>query len=852
MFLRRLRRRSPQSSPWTRAGRTLALGAALGCAGALLTLAGIAVVRRSSGPAPILADDVPAFAIEPARAALSGIADGPVWRPVVRCGTPWGETVRLRPFVAGIEVRGCDCVVDAFEAIPERDPRTVDWPRLQASARAVTGRLSSAGGLARALRGAPAAAPGDTAGTSALGAEPGGTAASLFFRLGNPGTDPDAAAWDLQAEVGVSETSAFRSAPWSGLLSGTAANPGTAATLVVTLDPATLSVLEARDGRIYASEPAEAEDAEGAEGTGLLFDPNPVVTSGRRDLRDGDRVDLWRIRVALPRLDGTGRLRGRWIESSTDRPPEAREPGLVFDYPSYDPRFEQGMSYLHGDRALDRVDGLGYRGLFPAPLRIRAHGTADDNSWYSRVPREVVLGDGGVDDGEDADIILHEVGHAIHDALAPGFGGGDALAISEGFCDFWAASLTGDPCIGDWDAVSYSPPCLRRVDDGGVYPVALSGNPHEDGRIWSTLLWDLRSSLGQDRAEQLALGALLESGTAPSWQDARDALERAARRLGIPEAPVREALARRGLAPRVFEVVLERDGSQRFHLIAPARFLGTKVEEVTLCGDGRIVFSADPADPPIPDGPDGPDGPNGPELPADAPEALASGVPEIAGLFAPDSLRLRITGSIGQVEGSFRLEWLAGRRSLARTVLEWDPVSGSCAWTCLDLRTDARIPAAIALSSSPVDSLPLLRLEEVPDAGIGGLTGFRCTVSGAPPSLIGARFLATQDGAGTFRLDRTSQGIGEAPRIVLRARPNPFRSETSVALFVPVPGDASLGIYDVAGRRVRLINAALPAGLTEIVWDGRDGSGRAVAAGMYWARAECNGERGSVRLLRIR
>jgi zinc metalloprotease ZmpB len=49
---------------------------------------------------------------------------------------------------------------------------------------------------------------------------------------------------------------------------------------------------------------------------------------------------------------------------------------------------------------------------------------------------------GGVDDAEDADVILHEYGHALLEASAPGLllNGGEGRAIHEGWSDYWAAS----------------------------------------------------------------------------------------------------------------------------------------------------------------------------------------------------------------------------------------------------------------------------------------------------------------------------------------------------------------------------------------------------------------------------
>lgn len=53
-----------------------------------------------------------------------------------------------------------------------------------------------------------------------------------------------------------------------------------------------------------------------------------------------------------------------------------------------------------------------------------------------------------------------------------------------------------------------------------------------------------------------------------------------------------------------------------------------------------------------------------------------------------------------------------------------------------------------------------------------------------------------------------------------------------------------LGIYDVAGRRVRsLIDAEVPAGTFRVQWDGKDQAGNAARTGMYFARL--SGEFGS-------
>jgi hypothetical protein len=73
----------------------------------------------------------------------------------------------------------------------------------------------------------------------------------------------------------------------------------------------------------------------------------------------------------------------------------------------------------------------------------------------------------------------------------------------------------------------------------------------------------------------------------------------------------------------------------------------------------------------------------------------------------------------------------------------------------------------------------------------------------------------------------------------LEVGPNPFRSSRGTEFLVSLPaeGDAALAIYDLAGRRVRmLVRDRLPHGIHRIAWDGRGDDGSTVAGGVYFAR----------------
>ena len=65
--------------------------------------------------------------------------------------------------------------------------------------------------------------------------------------------------------------------------------------------------------------------------------------------------------------------------------------------------------------------------------------------------------------------------------------------------------------------------------------------------------------------------------------------------------------------------------------------------------------------------------------------------------------------------------------------------------------------------------------------------------------------------------------------------PNPFNPATIIPVAVAADaGDVDLTIYNVLGQSVRQVwNGPLAAGEHRLVWDGRDGQGQPVAAGVY-------------------
>ncbi|MFH1681573.1 MAG: right-handed parallel beta-helix repeat-containing protein [Candidatus Eisenbacteria bacterium] len=119
--------------------------------------------------------------------------------------------------------------------------------------------------------------------------------------------------------------------------------------------------------------------------------------------------------------------------------------------------------------------------------------------------------------------------------------------------------------------------------------------------------------------------------------------------------------------------------------------------------------------------------------------------------------------------------------------------------------------------------------------------------SGAPCGLIGAHGFGPCNSGVAGGESETGLPLGT------RAQPNPFGPGTTIHFGIDRSGPATLAVYDLAGRRVRLLRAGdLPAGRHQAEWDGRDDSGRPVSSGVYFYRLEEESRTRSGRLVLTR
>jgi hypothetical protein len=194
--------------------------------------------------------------------------------------------------------------------------------------------------------------------------------------------------------------------------------------------------------------------ASGINGTGLVFDPDPRTALNNDTLTDTSPASAFDAAYSTKSLkdltvtSGVYKLSGPYVNLKNIESP-ATGPSTttngVWTAKRGDNAFDDTNVYYHLDNNQRYIQSMGFTGtksIINRPLDVDTDGVnGDDNSHYSYGSTDyLAFGHGCVNDSEDADVILHEYGHAIHRNINSGWSGGDTGAMGEGFGDYWAAS----------------------------------------------------------------------------------------------------------------------------------------------------------------------------------------------------------------------------------------------------------------------------------------------------------------------------------------------------------------------------------------------------------------------------
>lgn len=343
---------------------------------------------------------------------------------------------------------------------------------------------------------------------------------------------------------------------------------------------ASLSLVLASGAGVGLFSPADATKGGSGSltGVGRVFMVNPVQSSGDQTLTDQNdsatAVPASQYRdMPLRNLDGSGYLRGSWVTVASATGTPAFSTTNTFLYDRSQDQFEQVMAYFWVNQAQEYLQSLGFGSTLPGivhqSFEVKIDQYGGDNSYQTDKPYRIRLGKGGVDDAEDAEVIVHEYGHAVHASQVPGFGASEeAGSIGEAWGDYFAVSVgldaaddygwpvAADPsCPMDWDSTSYTdaPHCIRSFHTN-MTVADKSGEVHHDGQIWSQALWEIREGyvrlgLGTARWDTTLVDSQFDYAADTSFSAAAQAtyLKALARDGRRASDLVRSAFAARGI-----------------------------------------------------------------------------------------------------------------------------------------------------------------------------------------------------------------------------------------------------------------------------------------------------------------
>jgi len=304
-----------------------------------------------------------------------------------------------------------------------------------------------------------------------------------------------------------------------------------------------------------------------AKATGSIFDPDPLGSSHSQygnpiqDNGDADdpiinaevkTVDLGEVALE----DGLYFLKSEWAEVIDHEAPNEglfKQASPNFSFTREQQGFEASLTFFHIQKSMRYINetlGVSLKPYqYSGGVQFDPQGLdGDDNSHYNSSTGQLAFGEGCVDDDEDTDVVLHELGHGLHDWLTDGGLSNMVDGLSEGFGDYWAASYSrslnqwtkDDPeynWVYSWDGHSDECWAGRVTNYNLPYPLGMKPYPliHESGQMISTCLMKIYDLIGREKTDTIALEGISFGHALSSQNDAANGIYQAAEDLGYPQ-----------------------------------------------------------------------------------------------------------------------------------------------------------------------------------------------------------------------------------------------------------------------------------------------------------------------------
>jgi Zn-dependent metalloprotease len=302
-------------------------------------------------------------------------------------------------------------------------------------------------------------------------------------------------------------------------------------------------IIDAGNGQVLMKHSLMTTKASTEDGKGFVFNPDPLTTgqvfyqknSPYADNDDQDnaffQAQYQTVTLKGLKRDSVYRLEGDFVQIKDIDPPRippATSTDGNFFFNRSQSGFEDVNCYFHIDTWQRYIQQLGFINLFNRPIVVDAHGSVRDNSAYIWQDKYLTFGTGGVDDGEDADVIIHEYNHALSAEAAPSSNyGRERQALDEGICDYFTASYSRNISefrwadLYTWDGHNeFWKGRTAKFDQNYTEARNPTNTIHIFGQLWATAMMRVWERIGKQPCDKIALQELYMNATNMTFTDA--------------------------------------------------------------------------------------------------------------------------------------------------------------------------------------------------------------------------------------------------------------------------------------------------------------------------------------------
>lgn len=236
--------------------------------------------------------------------------------------------------------------------------------------------------------------------------------------------------------------------------------------------------------------------------------------------------------VLLTTLIGDGTLSSPRFKVLNWKNEQAVSPELKYDFDPNDGRFNQVQAFYYMEKYFRHMNDVhGFNMPFAVDVKVNVTddtGAQTNMAIYYKKTIRLGSGDGVLYNRipQDPSIVMHETSHSVVDAIAGLPFDGEGGSMNEGFADFFATSQLDNSKLAE---TSYTKAPFKRNVDNQSKLSEKNGGLYHDSLILSGTFWELRTQLGADLTENLALQTLAHLGPQSKFSDFGPAVIEASR-----------------------------------------------------------------------------------------------------------------------------------------------------------------------------------------------------------------------------------------------------------------------------------------------------------------------------------